>query len=135
MTFAKSGLAFLCISLMFAGVAMAQGNRRGDFPQVSISIVDESADGTAERGPAGDDRVPNSTRGIGMPGWLWLKRDGRIRGKIVAEVHVGAGADVQPVVQFTFTPEARDKFAVLTRAIVGHHLAFVVNGAVVSAPL
>jgi preprotein translocase subunit SecD len=135
MIFAKCGLAVLGISLMFAGVATAQGNPPGNFPQVSISIVDESADGNAERGPSDDDRVPNSTRGIGMPGWLWLKRDGRITGQIIAEAHVGAGADGQPVVQITFTPEARAKFAALTRAIIGHHLAFVVNGAVVSAPL
>jgi preprotein translocase subunit SecD len=45
------------------------------------------------------------------------------------------GRTVSRVVQITFTPEARDKFAALTRASIGHHLAFVANGAVVSAPL
>jgi hypothetical protein len=39
MAFAKSGLAFFGISLMLAGVAMAQGNSQGNFSRATSLFV------------------------------------------------------------------------------------------------
>jgi SecD/SecF fusion protein len=56
-------------------------------------------------------------------------------GPFVAEAHVIAAPDGQPAVEFTLTPEGRERFAALTRANIGRRVAVVVNGAVVAASL
>jgi preprotein translocase subunit SecD len=89
--------------------------------------------GRVPQGPAGEDWIPNSTLGIGSPGWLWLKCGGQITCRIVSEAHVAVGADGQPVVSFTLTPEVRERFAALTRAVVGHRIAFVLDEAEASS--
>jgi len=46
-----------------------------------------------------------------------------------------AAPDGQPAVEFTLTPEGRDRFAALTRLNVGRRVAVVVNGAVVASSI
>jgi preprotein translocase subunit SecD len=126
----------LCVSLMVGGAATAQGTFQSTDPMgFSIRIIDDRIDGNTQKGPPDEDRFPNSTRGIGSPGFLWLKRTDAITGDVISEAHVGAGADGQPVVLFRFTAEARDKFTALTRAILGQRLAFVLNGTIVTQAL
>jgi preprotein translocase subunit SecD len=134
LTFVNSGLVLLCISLIVAGAATAQDISQSSNPRFAVRVIDESMDGRTQTGPPGENRVPNSTLGIGMPGWWWLKREGGIEGSI-AEAHVGAAADGRPTVGLTFTPEGREKFAALTHASLGHRLAFVVNGTVIAAQI
>jgi preprotein translocase subunit SecD len=123
------------MTVLFAGAPRtADGAVQADL-RLSIRIVDETADGRVPQGPAGEDRIANSTLGIGSPGWLWLKRDGQITGRIVSEAHVASGADGQPVVSLTLTPEVRERFAALTRAVVGHRIAFVLDNAVITQAL
>jgi hypothetical protein len=66
---------------------------------------------------------------------LWLKRTGQITGDVVAEAHVSIGPDGKPIVEFTWTPEGREQFTVLSRENVGRRLAVIANGVVVSAPV
>ena len=134
MTFAKSGLGVFCIGLLMATAGMAQRASQALDPRFAIRAIDDTVDGRALQGTLGEDRVPNSTVGIGMPGVLWLEREGGVEGQL-AEAHVGTGADGQPVVLFTLTPKGRDQFAALTRASIGHRIAIVVNGAVVTSSL
>ena len=54
-------------------------------------------------------------------------------GRFVADARVIAAPDGQPAVEFTLTPEGRDRFAELTRANIGRRVAVVVNGAVVAS--
>jgi preprotein translocase subunit SecD len=133
--FAKFGFALFCISLLFVSVGRAVTGAERTNSQLSIRIIDDGVDGNARKGPPGEDRFPNSTRGIGLPGFLWLKRDGAITGDLISETHGAVGADGQPVVDFTFTPAARDKFTALPRAILGHRLAFVLNGTIITQAL
>lgn len=126
---AMAGLAFLC--LIVAGVATAQNN-----PRFAIRVVDDSVAQNAQQGPPGDDHVPTSVpeRSKGIPDALWLKREGAIQGSVVSEAHVSVGPDGKALVQFSLTPEGRDRFAALSRENIGHRLAVVVNGAVVASP-
>ena len=126
-----AGLAVLFLSLMPGWNAAAQDVSLAPDHRFAIRIIDEGADPHAQNGPPDDDRLPNSTRGIGKPGWWWLKRQGGIEGQLV-EAHLGTGADGQPVVLFSLTPRGRDQFAALTRTNIGKKLAVVVNGTVVT---
>ncbi len=130
---AMAGLVFIC--LIIAGIATAQSNAQASSPRFAIRVVDESVDRNARQGPADEDRVPVSKPGNGMPGALWLKRDGQIAGEVIAEAHASTGPDGRPVIAISLTPEGRDRFAALTKANLGHPLAVVVNGTVVAAPV
>jgi preprotein translocase subunit SecD len=125
-------LSLLCLCLVVAG---CDASEAPDTPRFAIFVVDDSLEGPAEQAPPGEERVPTSTAGTGLPGALWLKREGGMAGPFVADARVIAAADGQPAVEFTLTPEGRDRFAALTRANIGRRLAVVVNGAVVAASL
>jgi preprotein translocase subunit SecD len=127
-----SGLALLCTTLVIAG---CDAQSTSGTPRFAILVVDDSVDDPGEQAPPGAERVPASKTGTGLPGALWLKREGGMAGPFVAEAHVIAAADGQPAVEFTLTPEGRDRFAALTRANIGRRLAVVVNGAVVAASI
>jgi preprotein translocase subunit SecD len=128
------GLAFLCL-IVAAGIATAQNNATTSIPGFAIRIVDGSVEKNARQGPPGEDRVRTSTTDKNIPAALWLKRDGQIVGGVLADAHAGAGRNGEPVVEFTLTPEGRDQFAALTRANIGHSLAVVVNGTIVTVPV
>jgi preprotein translocase subunit SecD len=66
-------------------------------------------------------------------GALWLKSEGAMEGPLVGQARATKGADGQPVVEVTLTPDGRNRFAALTRANVGRRIAIVVNGTVVAA--
>jgi beta-lactamase regulating signal transducer with metallopeptidase domain len=128
------GLAFLCF-IVAAGIATAQNNATTSIQRFAIRVVDASVDKNARRGPPGEDRMRTSTADKSIPGALWLKREGQIVGAVLADAHAGAGRNGEPVVEFTLTPEGRDQFAALTRANIGHSLAVVVNGTIVTVPV
>ena len=113
----------LCISTVLFGCSRQPLGSASNIP-FSIRIVDESTDVSAL--PANDDLVPNFKDG----GSVRLKREGAIEGPFVVDAHTGT-AEGEPVVLFTLTPEAADRFASLTRANIGHRVAMVVKGKVV----
>ena len=102
-------------------------------PRFAILVVDEQA--SAGQKPQDAERLPASTAGSGVPGALWLKREGGMAGPYVAEARVIAAPDGQPAVEFTLTQDGRERFAALTRANIGRRVAVVVNGAVIAASL
>jgi beta-lactamase regulating signal transducer with metallopeptidase domain len=126
------GMAFL--GLVVGTVAMAQTNTPVNKPHFEIRVVDESVGKDILQGPKGDDHVRIAKPDKGMPTGLWLKREGRIDGDALAEAHVSTSPDGQPVIEFRLTPNARDQFAEMTRENIGHRLAVVVNGTVITAP-
>ena len=113
----------LCISTLLLGCYSPWLATAPNIP-FSIRVVDERGDVPIERANA--DLVPNFKGG----GSVWLKREGEIEGPFVADAHIGT-AEGEPVVLFTLTPEAAERFASLTRANIGHRVAMVVNGKVV----
>jgi preprotein translocase subunit SecD len=119
----------VCIGLVIAGCEPWDASGT---PRFAILLVDESLGG---EDPPGAERVPASTAGTDVPVAMWLKREGGMVGPYVAEAHVIAAPDGQPAVEFTLTPEGRQRFAALTRANVGRRLAVVVNGAVVASSI
>lgn len=125
-------LILLCFSAGLRSVAAAQD---ASTPPFAVRVIDDTADGRSDKGPTGDTRFPLSTRGIGQPGFLWLKDQGGMEGPLIVEAHVGPGADGQPVVLFTFTPEGGESFVAMTKATLGRRLAFVVNGTIVTTAL
>ena len=130
---AIAGLAFL--SLVLGTVATAQTNAQVNKPHFEIRVVDESVDKDTLQGPKGDDRVRMAKPDKGMPELLWLKREGQIDGDALAEAHVNTSHDRKPVIEFTLTSSARNQFAEMTRNNIGHRLAVVVNGRVITAPI
>lgn len=132
--FARFGLALFCISILLMDLANATDNAGRINSQMSVRLVDEDLDGAVQRGPPDEDRIPFNLRGGVTPGWLWLKRAGAISGDIISDVHAATVAG-QPVVQFTFTPDAGGKFIALTRGTRGHRLAIVLNDTIISTPL
>lgn len=113
------------------GVSTAQTKAPAGGPRFAIEVVDESFPQDASQGPVGDDRVQQAN----MPGWLWLKREGRIDSDALAEAHVSTTKDGKPVIEFNLTPNGQDQFAEMTRENIGHRLAIVVNGTVLTAPV
>jgi preprotein translocase subunit SecD len=122
-------LLLVCIGLVMAGCDPWDASGT---PRFAIFLVDESIGGEE---PPGAERVPTSTAGTDVPVAMWLKREGGMVGPYVAEAHVGAAPDGQPTVEFTLTPEGRERFAALTRANIGRRLAVVVNGAIVASSI
>jgi hypothetical protein len=59
--------AIVCISLILPHVAAAQTSQHSN-PGFAIRLVDETMGPRAQECPMGDDRLPNSTIGIGQPG-------------------------------------------------------------------
>jgi len=112
-----------CISAVLIGCYSLASSNAPNIP-FSIRIVDEST--AVPSRPARDNLVPNFKDG----GSVWLEREGAIEGPIVVEAHTGS-VEGAPVVLFTLTPEAADRFASLTRANIGRRVAMVVNGKVV----
>jgi preprotein translocase subunit SecD len=121
-------LLLLCLSLLV--VACDQPGSAGT-PRFAILLVDESV---GEAAPPGADRVPTSTAGD-VPVAMWLKREGGMVGAYVAAARVIAAPDGQSAVEFTLTPEGRERFAALTLANIGRRLAVVVNGAIVASSI
>jgi beta-lactamase regulating signal transducer with metallopeptidase domain len=136
---AMIGLAFL--SLVIGTVAMAQTstqlnqtNTQVTIRHFEIRVVDENVGDGALQGPRGDDRVQIANSNKGSPAGLWLKRESIIDGDALAEAHASTGRDGKPVIEFRLTTNGRDQFAEMTRDNIGHRLAVVVNGAVITAP-
>ena len=127
--------ALVCMLVGLAACDRSQDATQSSLPQFSIRWIDETADGRSRRGPPDADRVVNSTTGRGDAGAAWLRREGALDGPIITETHVGTGADGGAVVQFTFTPEAAQRFAEMTRNNLGHRLAFVLNGKIIMRAL
>jgi hypothetical protein len=128
-------LAFLGL-VVGACVATAENSlQRGDVP-FAIRVVDETVRGDVQQGPPGADRVPVSVPPGVPPGAMWLKREGRIEGEVLTELHASTGPNGQPILAFTFAWSAgtAEEFAALTRQNIGRRLAVVVDGIVVSAP-
>ena len=117
----------LCLSLVTAGCDATSAT-----PRFAILLVDESVGDAA---PPGAERVPASTTTTDVPVAMWLTREGGMVGPYVAEAHVISAPDGQPAVEFTLTPEGRDRFAALTRVNIGRRLAVVVNGAIVASSI
>lgn len=113
----------LCISTLLLGCSSAPSATAPNIP-FSIRIVDEGSGRPID--VARDDLVPNFKGG----GSIWLKRAGAIEGPFVVEAHTGT-TEGEPVVLFTLTPEAADRFATLTRENIGNRVAMVVSGKVV----
>jgi len=124
----------VCLAIA-AAMVTAAGAPAPNYPRFAVRVIDEAADGRSMQGPPAEDRLPLATRGIGMPGFLWLKREGGFDGRFIAEAHVSQGADGQPTADFTFTPEGTEKFLAVVRANVGHRIAIVANGEIVTTTL
>lgn len=131
----RLGCVFLCFSVPFASVATAQTSTSTSEPNFAIRIVDESVAQDALRGPVDDDRVQVAHPGNGMPTELWLKRGGQIEGDALADAKASTSKNGTPIIEFQLTPKGRDQFASLTRENVGHKIAFVMNGKVITAPV
>jgi preprotein translocase subunit SecD len=129
---ARAGIAAIFLSGIFAGDASQFEPFAPAEPRFAIRIVDEAVDGRSTTGPANEDRFPNARLGPPNPGARWVKRDGGVEGEL-AEAHVASVNDDTRVVQFELTPKGRDQFAALTRANLGHWLAIVVDGKIVTA--
>ncbi|HEX3483473.1 MAG TPA: hypothetical protein VHT51_00340 [Micropepsaceae bacterium] len=128
--FGRFGFVLFCISILWMGFVYETAQAAPINSPMFIRKVDETVDGRVQQGPADEDRIPLRPYGTS---WLWLKRSGAIAGDIT-EVHV-ATVQSQPVIQFTFTPEAGAKLIALTRETRGHHLAFVLNNSIISNAL
>jgi preprotein translocase subunit SecD len=123
-------LALLCLSLVVAG---CDGSDAPGTPRFAIFLVDEGVDDG--QAPPGAERMPASPDSGDLPVAFWLRREGGMSGPFVADARVIAAPDGQPAVEFTLTPEGRDRFATLTRTNIGRRLAVVVNGAVVASAI
>ena len=123
-------LALLCLTLIVAG---CDGSDAPGTPRFAILLVDENIN--SENAPPDVDRVPASPESGDIPVAFWLRREGGMSGRFIADARVGATPDGQPSVEFTLTPEGRDRFAALTRANIGRRVAVVVNGAVVASSI
>jgi preprotein translocase subunit SecD len=66
---------------------------------------------------------------------IWLKREGEIAGNVLANASAGVGPDGKALIKFRLTPEAGRRFAALTTQNVGHRLAVIVKGQVLTAPV
>lgn len=128
---AMAGLAFL--GVVATSVTMAQTAQTAH-QSFAIRVVDESVGADAPQGPPGEDRVQILGTNMGTPSYLWLKRDGQIDGNVLADAHVSTSKDGNWVIEFRLTPKGRDQFAELTQRNIGHRLAVVVNGTVITAP-
>ena len=122
-------LFLLCVCLFTAGC----DEQEPGTPRFAIFLVDEGVDDG--QAPPGAERVPSAAEDLGLPVAFWLRREGGMAGRFVADARVIAAADGQPAVEFTLTPEGRDRFAALTRSNVGRRVAVVVNGAVVASSI
>lgn len=121
-------LARLCLGLIIAG---CDGSNAPGTPRFAILLVDENIN--SEDAPLDAERVPTSPESTDLPVAFWLRREGGMSGPFVADARVIAAPDGQPAVEFTLTPDGRDRFASLTRANIGRRVAVVVNGAVVAS--
>jgi preprotein translocase subunit SecD len=104
-------------------------------PRFAIRVVDESVGEAVLQRPVGDDRVQIANPGKGMPAELWLKREGQMQGDSLADAKASIGQNGTPIIEIQLTARGRDQFASLTQANVGHKIAFVMNGKVITAPL
>jgi beta-lactamase regulating signal transducer with metallopeptidase domain len=136
--FLLAGAAILAIAapmamgLVASPPVLAQINAQVSKQNFSIRVVDETVGKDALQGPADDERVRMAHPGDGA---LWLKRKGQIDGDILADASVGNDRQTgKPIIVFRFTPKGRDQFAEITRNNIGHRLAVVVNGTVITAP-
>ena len=103
-----------------AGAAAANGTG------LTMRVVDDT--------PAAATR-PGNERASGPDGELWLTPGTPITAKMVAAAQPTTDREGRPTVNFTLTPEGKDRFAALSRANVGKRIAILFNGQVVSAPL
>ena len=122
-------LSLLGLSLFIAGC----DGQEPRTPRFAIFLVDEGVDDGQV--PPGAERITSSPEQGDLPVAFWLRREGGMSGRFVADARVIAAADGQPAVEFTLTPEGRDRFAALTRLNVGRRVAVVVNGAVVASSI
>lgn len=122
-------LLLLCIGLVMAGCDAWDSSGT---PRFAILLVDESV---GEGAPPDAERIQAAATATDIPVAMWLKREGGMVGPYVAEARVIAAPDGQPAVEFTLTPEGRQRFAALTRANIGRRLAVVVNGAIVASSI
>ena len=122
-------LLLICIGLVMAGCDASDST---GMPRFAILLVDESV---GESAPPDAERIQTAASSTDIPVAMWLRREGGMVGPYVAEAHVGAAPDGQPTVEFTLTPEGRERFAALTRANIGRRLAVVVNGAIVASSI
>ena len=121
-------LALLCLTLIIAGCDRPD---TPGTPRFAILLVDENIN--SENAPPDAERVPASPESRDLPVAFFLRREGGMSGPFVADARVIPAPDGQPAVEFTLTPEGRDRFAALTRANIGRRVAVVVNGAVVAS--
>ena len=122
-------LLLVCIGLVLASCDASDSTGT---PRFAILLVDESV---GEAAPPDAERIPASATSTDIPVAMWLKREGGIVGPYVADARVIAAPDGQPAVEFTLTPEGRERFAALTRTNIGRRLAVVVNGVIVASSI
>ncbi len=120
----------LCLFVLMAG---CDGSDASGAPRFAIFLVDENIN--SEEAPPDAERMPASPESTGLPVAFWLKREGGMSGSFIADARVIAAPDGQSAVEFTLTPEGRDRFAALTRANIGRRVAVVVNGGVVASAI
>lgn len=132
---ATVGLVFLTLNFGFGAVATAQSNAQMSRPHFAVRVVDENVSDNALQGPVGDDQVQVAKPDTGTPTALWLKREGQMEGDSLADAKVSTDQQGTPRIKLQFTPKGGDQFASLTKANIGHRLAFVMNDKVISAPV
>lgn len=99
----------------------------------ALRSVDEDAPSGDKATPpnVGDDKLPLRTGGE-----LWVKPGAPITGEMIADAHTSKSEiDGSTEIDFRLTEGGKKAFAAMTSAAVGHRIAIVVDGVIVSAPL
>jgi hypothetical protein len=132
---AITGLTFLALVTAACVTAADDNFQAGEVP-FAIRVVDKTLDGDLLRGPRETDRVQISLPAGLPPEAVWLKRAGGMESVVATEAHTSIGPDGRPHVAFTFawSGDASQRFNALMRENIGHRLAVVVDGKVVSTP-
>jgi beta-lactamase regulating signal transducer with metallopeptidase domain len=130
---ALTGLVLL--GAVIATVAIAQNGTPPGHQDFAIRMVDESVGKNVRQGPVDDDRARMFMAGKDATGIIWLKREGEIAGNVLADASSGVSPDGKALIKFRLTPEAARRFAALTAQNVGHRLAIIVKGRVLTAPM
>ncbi len=110
-----------------ASPASARANARPGPDRVAFRLVDDAADAASK---------PDDERVAGPGGReLWLAPGAPVSGADFASARPGHDELGQPAVDFTLTPEGKDRLAALTRENIGRRLVILVDGKAVWAPV
>jgi len=128
--FSLSALAGLTLLAAVAGsVATAQPAQKID-TNFTICVVDDGVDPNAPSGPPGDVRMAMIENG--KRSYVWVKREGQLT-NLLASAQAST-VDGRAIIDVRLNPDGSRRFAAMSRANVGHRLAVIVNGLVITAP-